>query len=97
MTILASQAPAQHPTANPGPTGSPRVLVLDPSAIADPVEREQAFVQLLRYQAQVRTSHVRLEEGDRVELLEPVHATWIDPRTGKGPGSTADLGPFVVG
>ncbi|MDH6711422.1 hypothetical protein P3T27_008180 [Kitasatospora sp. MAA19] len=35
-------------------------------------------MQLLRYQAQVRTSHVRLKEGDRVELLEPVHATWTE-------------------
>ncbi|MFJ7250094.1 hypothetical protein ACIQWA_36420 [Kitasatospora sp. NPDC098652] len=71
----AQRSPASTGTSTPS---SPRVLVLDPGTIADPVEREQAFVQLLRYQAQVLTSHVRLEEGDRVELLEPVRATWID-------------------
>ncbi|WP_030055220.1 hypothetical protein [Streptomyces novaecaesareae] len=65
-------------TGTPAP-GFPSVLVLDPGVLSDPVERERAFVQLLRYQAQVRTSHVRLEEGDRVELLEPIRTTWIDP------------------
>ncbi|GAA2810864.1 hypothetical protein GCM10010441_39380 [Kitasatospora paracochleata] len=71
----AQRHPADTGTSTPS---SPRVLVLDPGALADPAEREQAFVQLLRYQAQVLTSHVRLEEGDRVELLEPVRASWID-------------------
>ncbi|MGW7444973.1 hypothetical protein [Kitasatospora sp. NPDC054795] len=71
----AQRSPASTGTSAPS---SPRVLVLDPGALADPVEREQAFVQLLRYQAQVLTSHVRLVEGDRVELLEPVRASWID-------------------
>ncbi|MFG2919008.1 hypothetical protein ACGF0D_39790 [Kitasatospora sp. NPDC048298] len=75
---LAGPAPAQRPTAAPGSPGSPRVLVLDPGAIADPVERERALVQLLRYQSQVLTGRLGLEEGDRVELLEPVRATWID-------------------
>ncbi|MFJ2864062.1 hypothetical protein [Kitasatospora sp. NPDC087314] len=72
--------PTPHRPATTGTpaSGFPPVLVLDPGALADPVERERAFVQLLRYQAQVRTSHVRLEEGDRVELLEPVRASWID-------------------
>ncbi|MEV7776531.1 hypothetical protein [Kitasatospora sp. NPDC086791] len=71
---------AQRSPASTGTSthSSLQVLVLDPRAIADPVERERALVQLLRYQAQVLTSHVSLEEGDRVELLEPVRASWID-------------------
>lgn len=58
--------------------GLPSALILDPGQVADPVARERAFAQLLRYQAQVLTGRLGLEEGDRVELLEPVHATWID-------------------
>ncbi|WP_327071941.1 hypothetical protein [Kitasatospora sp. NBC_01302] len=70
----------QHspPTPATPSLSSPPVLILDPGAIADPVEREQALARLLRYQIQVRTAHLRLEEGDRVRLLEPVRATWID-------------------
>ncbi|MEU3564184.1 hypothetical protein [Kitasatospora sp. NPDC006786] len=68
----------QRSPANAGTPSAPPVLLLDPGALADPVERERAFARLLRYQAQVRTAHVRLEEGDRVELLEPIRATWID-------------------
>ncbi|GLW58864.1 hypothetical protein Kpho01_68740 [Kitasatospora phosalacinea] len=52
--------------------------MLDPATIADPMEREQALAQLLRYQSQVLTGRLGLAEGDRVELLEPVRATWID-------------------
>ncbi|GAB2749826.1 hypothetical protein GCM10010442_80640 [Kitasatospora kifunensis] len=62
----------------PGTPSSPPVLVLDPGALTDPVERERALAQLLRYQSQVLTARLGSEEGDRVELLEPVHATWID-------------------
>ncbi|MFF4384592.1 hypothetical protein [Kitasatospora sp. NPDC001547] len=57
---------------------TPPVLLLDPGVLTDPADRERALVQLLHYQAQVRTAHVRLEEGDRVELLEPIRASWID-------------------
>ncbi|MFJ9847335.1 hypothetical protein ACIRYZ_44330 [Kitasatospora sp. NPDC101155] len=32
----------------------------------------------LRYQSQVLTAGLRLEEGDRVRLLEPVRTSWID-------------------
>ncbi|WP_327072021.1 hypothetical protein [Kitasatospora sp. NBC_01302] len=69
---------AQRSPAISGMPSSPPVLVLDPGALTDPAEREQAFAQLLRHQAQVLTARLGLEEGDRVELLEPVHATWID-------------------
>ncbi|MFE7524633.1 hypothetical protein ACFU7Y_02815 [Kitasatospora sp. NPDC057542] len=69
---------AQRSPAAPGALSSPSVLVLAPGTLTDPVERERAFAQLLRYQSQVLTSHVRLEEGDRVRLLEPVRTSWID-------------------
>lgn len=60
-TTPTTQAPAaarpgtqRHPAGTGTSTASsPRVLVLDPGAMADPAEREQAFVQLLRYQAKV--------------------------------------------
>ncbi|WP_405021292.1 hypothetical protein OHV05_34685 [Kitasatospora sp. NBC_00070] len=74
MTTTPTRLPTQ---ARPAPDPQP-ALVLDPGAITDPVERERALARLLRFQAQVLTSHLRLGEGDRVRLLEPVHATWID-------------------
>ncbi|MGW3077891.1 hypothetical protein [Kitasatospora sp. NPDC001132] len=84
-TVSLPHPTTPHPTTPPPstpvplspPPGAP-VLLLDPGALTDPADRERALVQLLRYQARVRTAHLRLEEGDRVELLEPVHASWID-------------------
>ncbi|WP_042435564.1 hypothetical protein [Streptacidiphilus anmyonensis] len=62
----------------PDAPDAPAILILEPWTLTDPVDREKAVEQLLRYQAQVRTSHLNLNEGDRVQLLEPVHASWID-------------------
>ncbi|MFJ1758345.1 hypothetical protein [Kitasatospora sp. NPDC088134] len=42
------------------------------------MERERALARLLRYQAQALTGRLGPQEGDRVELLEPVRAPWID-------------------
>jgi hypothetical protein len=44
---------AQRSPAATGAPGSPPALVLDPGALADPVERERALGQLLRYRSQV--------------------------------------------
>ena len=58
--------------------GRSPVLILDPSTLTDPEERERATAELIRYQIQVLTRHITLNEGDRVQLLEPLRATWID-------------------
>ncbi|MGK4586232.1 hypothetical protein [Kitasatospora sp. HPMI-4] len=77
--LPASAGPGtRHRPAAFGTPSFPPVLVLDPGALTDPVERERAFAQMLRYQSQVLTARLGLQEGDRVELLEPVHASWID-------------------
>ncbi|WP_188300610.1 hypothetical protein [Streptomyces sp. CBMA156] len=44
------------------------MLLLNPAALTDPAEREHALVRLIRYQNRVRTAHLHLEEGDRVQL-----------------------------
>lgn len=58
--------------------GPSPVLILDPSKVTDPEERERATAELIHYQIQVLTRHITLNEGDRVQLLEPLRATWID-------------------
>ncbi|MFF2123507.1 hypothetical protein ACFVXH_39885 [Kitasatospora sp. NPDC058184] len=71
-------SPSPSPSSPPSPPPSAPVLLLDPGVLADPADRERALVQLLRYHARVRTAHLSLEEGDRVELLEPLRTSWID-------------------
>ncbi|MET9403924.1 hypothetical protein [Kitasatospora sp. NPDC002965] len=80
MTTTPTPLPTQPgPVATGTPASDPQPpLNLDPGAITDPAERERALARLLRYQTQVLTAGLRLEDGDRVRLLEPVHATWID-------------------
>ncbi|MFJ8478423.1 hypothetical protein [Kitasatospora sp. NPDC094011] len=85
MTTDTGARPADRPTVPTTPAvptayppAAPRVLVLDPAALADPVGRERALVELIRYQNQVLTARHRLEAGDRVRLLEPLHTSWID-------------------